>query len=159
MSICSVKRLAGIHRDTIMRLGARMGTACAALHDQRMVNLEVTMIELGELWSYVGKKQRRVQPTDGTEVSDQYVFTALASFSKAIFSYLTGKRNNANTDIFIDDVRWWVLGTPQISSDAWAGYLPQSAAPLGARLIMGRSSSRTMANHRAMLRAATRLAG
>lgn len=30
MSIRSVERLTGIHRDTIMRLGARVGRGCAA---------------------------------------------------------------------------------------------------------------------------------
>jgi IS1 family transposase len=137
MSIRSVERLTGIHRDTVMRLGARVGRACAALHDQRMVHLEVTMIEMDELWGYVGKKQRRVQPTDGTEVGDQYVFMALASFSKAIFSYLTGKRNNANTDLFVQDVRWRVNGTPQINSDAWAGYQPAIGRAFGRNVTYG----------------------
>ncbi len=62
MSIRSVERLTGIHRDTIMRLGARIGRGCAALHDKMMWNLSVTMIELDELWSYVGKKQRNDRP-------------------------------------------------------------------------------------------------
>ena len=31
MSIRSVERLTGVHRDTIMRLGARVGAGCAAL--------------------------------------------------------------------------------------------------------------------------------
>jgi len=35
MSIRAVERLTGVHRDTIMRLGARVGTGCAALHDRR----------------------------------------------------------------------------------------------------------------------------
>ena len=83
MSIRSVERLTGIHRDTIMRLGARVGRACAALHDQMMRDLPVSLIELDELWSYVGKKQRKVRPTDSNEVGDQYVFIALdASNSK-----------------------------------------------------------------------------
>jgi transposase-like protein len=32
MSIRAVERLTGIHRDTIMRLGARVGRGCAELH-------------------------------------------------------------------------------------------------------------------------------
>jgi len=33
MSIRSVERLTGIHRDTIMRLGASVGRGCEELHD------------------------------------------------------------------------------------------------------------------------------
>src|ERR1039458_8915842 len=97
MSIRSVERLTGIHRDTIMRLGARIGRGCAALHDKMMWGLQVSMIELDELWSYVGKKQRRIRPGDSADLGDQYVFIALGSLNKAILSYRVGKRNGENT--------------------------------------------------------------
>jgi len=57
-SIRSTERLLGIHRDTIMRLGARIGNGCAALHDAMMRDLNVPIIEMDELWSFVGKKQK-----------------------------------------------------------------------------------------------------
>ena len=62
MSIRTVERLTGIHRDTIMRLGARVGQGCAELHDRMMVGLRVGRIEMDEMWSYVGKKRRQVTP-------------------------------------------------------------------------------------------------
>ncbi len=34
----------------------------------------MTRIKLDELWSYVGKMQRRVQADDSAELGDQYVF-------------------------------------------------------------------------------------
>jgi hypothetical protein len=60
MSIRSVERLTGVHRDTIMRLGARVGRGCAELHDRMMVGLRVPRIECDELWQYVGCNQERV---------------------------------------------------------------------------------------------------
>ena len=39
MSIRAVERLTGVHRDTIMRLGARVGRGCAELHDRLMVGV------------------------------------------------------------------------------------------------------------------------
>jgi hypothetical protein len=41
MSIRSTERITGVHRDTIMRLGARVGRGCAELHDRMMVGLRV----------------------------------------------------------------------------------------------------------------------
>src|SRR5437763_1636958 len=86
-SIRSTERLAAIHRDTIMRLGARIGNGCAALHDLMMRELTVPMIEMDELWSFLGKKQKRLKPTDGQDKGDQYVFIGLAALEKAIISY------------------------------------------------------------------------
>jgi hypothetical protein len=73
-SIRATERLTGIHRDTIMRLGVRVGDGYAALHDEMMRFVQVNRLELDELWSYVGKKQRKVKPTDPTDLGDQYVF-------------------------------------------------------------------------------------
>lgn len=50
-SVRAVERLTVIHRDTIMRLGLRIGSGCAVIHDTMMRNLQVPRIELDETWS------------------------------------------------------------------------------------------------------------
>ncbi|MGE0184099.1 MAG: transposase [Parvularculaceae bacterium] len=121
-SIRATERMTGAHRDTIMRLGVAVGEACAGLHDRMMRNLNVDYIELDELWSFVAKKQRRTTPEDGKEVGDQYIFTALDRFNKAIISYQVGKRDQNNTRRFLYDLRERVINTPQINSDAFPAY-------------------------------------
>jgi IS1 family transposase len=122
-SIRSVERLTGVHRDTIMRLSVRVGEGCAILHDTMMRDLNVARLELDELWSFVGRKQARVQTKRENKVrGDQYTFIGLADTSKAIVSYLTGKRDTPNTRRFLRDLRDRVLGAPEISTDGWASY-------------------------------------
>src|SRR5829696_8204226 len=55
-SIRSIERMTGIHRDTIMRLGVRVGQGCAGLLDQKMRNLDCNRIEFDEIWGFIGKK-------------------------------------------------------------------------------------------------------
>jgi IS1 family transposase len=136
-SIRSVERLTNIHRDTIMRLGVRVGLGCARLHSRTMHSLRIGRLEFDEAWSYVGKKRRQVTPEDSSDVGDQYVFTALASTTKAIISYRVGKRDGANTRAFVADVRERVLGAPEISSDAWAAYPEAVEAAFGTRCHYG----------------------
>lgn len=136
-SIRSTERLTGIHRDTIMRLGARIGNGCAALHDAMMRDLQVPMIEMDELWSFVGKKQKRLKPTDGQDKGDQYVFIAIASLQKAIISYQVGKRSGTTTQEFVSDLRSRVLGSPQISSDAFPPYEAAVAHAFGNNVHYG----------------------
>jgi len=69
-SIRATERLTGIHRDTIMRPGVRVGGSCAVLHNETMRFVQVNRLELDELWSYVGKKQRKVKQTDPADVGD-----------------------------------------------------------------------------------------
>jgi IS1 family transposase len=121
MSIRATERLTGIHRDTIMRLGARVGRGCAELHDRQVVGVRIGRLELDELWAYVGKKQKRVKRHEVAK-GDQYTFIALASTARAIVSYRTGKRDGATTDDFVQDLRQRVLGSPEISTDGFHPY-------------------------------------
>jgi IS1 family transposase len=121
-SIRATERITGIHRDTIMRLGERVGRGCAELHDRMMVGIRTGRLELDEIWGYVGKKQKRVERHEISHKGDQYTFIALASSAKAIISYRTGKRDSENTDLFVQDLRQRVLGIPEISTDGFHPY-------------------------------------
>jgi IS1 family transposase len=136
-SIRATERLTGVHRDTVMRLGARIGTGCAAIHDGLFQNLNVPLIELDEIWSYVGKKQRRLAEGDSEEKGDCYVFTALDATRKAILSYHAGKRNRESACVFLGDLRERVLNRPQISSDAFLPYRESIELTFGADVHYG----------------------
>ena len=47
--IRSIERMTGIHRDTIMRLGVRIGQGCAKIMDQKMRDLTCSDIQLDEM--------------------------------------------------------------------------------------------------------------
>src|SRR5215470_16693901 len=131
LSIRAIERMTGIHRDTIMRLGARVGHGCAELHDRTMVGLRTGRLELDELWAFVGKKQRHLKRGDSPEKGDQYTFVALASTSRAIVAYRTGKRDTGTTQEFIADLRERVLGAPEISTDGFLPYQPAVRSEFG----------------------------
>lgn len=45
-SIRSIERMTGIHRDTIMRLGIRVGNGCTRILDKMMRNLTCEHIQV-----------------------------------------------------------------------------------------------------------------
>lgn len=103
-SIRSTERMTGVHRDTICRLLVRVGNGCANLLDERMVNLETKRLELDEIWSFIDKKQRQVQPTDDRTLGDTWTYVAIDAESKLIPSFFVGKRDAANTNVFVADL-------------------------------------------------------
>jgi IS1 family transposase len=137
MSIRAIERLTGIHRDTIMRLGVRVGRGCAELHDRAMVGLRVARLELDEIWQYVGCKQKNAQRKDLAVKGDQYTFVALASTARAIIAYRTGKRDSANTHEFCHDLRERILGMPEISTDGFLPYQNAIRSAFGNRVAHG----------------------
>jgi IS1 family transposase len=124
MTMRATVRLTGVDRKTIARLAMKVGRGCAELHHRMFVGIRTGRLELDELWAYVGKKQKRTQRHE-TEKGDQYTFVALAGASRAIVAYRTGKRDTENTDLFIEDLRERIIGSPEISAD---GFKPYQAA-------------------------------
>ena len=78
-----------------------------------------------------------MKPTDPTDFGDQYVFLALGGASKAIISWLVGKRNRENCRAFLADVRARVIGAPEISSDAFSAYPDAVEQAFGADCTFG----------------------
>ena len=122
MSIRATERLTDTHRDTIMRLGVRVGSGCARLHDYLIRDLSPSIIELDELWAFIGKKRRQVKPTDPREFGDCYTFIALDVTNKAIISYISNKRDGVTTEFFLRDLKSRIKGRPLINSDAFQPY-------------------------------------
>lgn len=123
-SIRSTERLLGIHRDTIMRLGARVGTGCANLLDERMRNLACKRLEIDELWAFVSKKQRHVTEVDDAHcVGDAWTFVAIEAETKLVPSFLVGKRDAESTRVFIEDLAARLVNRVQITTDGLRTYV------------------------------------
>src|SRR5579871_20156 len=83
-SIRSIERMTGVHRDTIMRLGVRVGQGCTALMDAKMRDLPCKRLEMDELWGFVGKKERNVKPEDPAEVGSVWTYCAIDADTKLV---------------------------------------------------------------------------
>jgi len=122
-SIRSIERMTGIHRDTIMRLGIRVGQGCARLLDQKMRNLNCERIELDEIGGFIGKKVRNLREDDDPTFGDVWTFCAIDAETKLVPAYkVASKRNTPNTIEFISDLKSRMNNRIQISSDAMNAY-------------------------------------
>jgi IS1 family transposase len=119
-SIRSIERMTGVHRDTVMRLGVRIGEGCAKIHDEKMRGLSTKNIEVDEIWGFIGAKRKNAQRTGN--YGDVWTFIALDSDSKLIPSFIVGKRDSYHTKAFIADLSERVSNRIQLSSDAFSTY-------------------------------------
>src|SRR6266550_7841237 len=122
-SVRSIERMTGVHRDTVLRLMVRVAGACARYSDETLRDLPCQRIEVDEIWAYVAKKQRNVEPWDNPQlVGDQYTFVALDPETKLIPSWRVGKRTADTTWDFMLDLRSRLRNRVQLSSDAFEPY-------------------------------------
>jgi transposase-like protein len=103
-SIRSIERMKGVHRDTIMRLGVKVGKGCAMLMDSKMQDLDCRYLQFDELWGFIGKKERHVRVDDSPEMGDVWTYCAIDAETKLVPTFRVGKRNRATTVAFVQDV-------------------------------------------------------
>lgn len=93
-SIRSIERLTGVHRDTIMRLGVRIGEGCQRIMDEKMRNLKSNLIQVDEVWGFIGKKQKNADAADRRAgQGDVWTWIALDSETKLVPSFAVGDRS------------------------------------------------------------------
>jgi IS1 family transposase len=122
-SIRSTERMQGVHRDTIMRLGVKIGNGCADLLNETMVGLSCERFELDEIWSFIAKKQRQVTETDAPSMGDVWTWVAIDARTKLVPSFMTGKRDAATADAFVKDLASRLNRKVQISTDGLRLYV------------------------------------
>lgn len=115
-------RLTDVSKPTILALLLKVGTGCDRLHDRLVRDLDIRDIQADEIWSYIQKKQARVEPEDDPTFGDAYTWLALARTQKLIISYRVGKRDEASAMLFAADLRARLVTVPQVSTDGFASY-------------------------------------
>jgi IS1 family transposase len=124
-SVRSTSRLTGVAKGTIIRLLEEVGTACAAFQDVALRNIKAERIQIDEIWSFVGCKQKNVT-VEKIEVGicgDTWTFAAIEAQSKLVISWLVGRRDAGCATEFLQDVASRLANRVQLTTDGHKMYL------------------------------------
>lgn len=124
MGINAACRVTGASKNTVLKLLADVGRACALYQDQAMRALKLTDIQCDEIWSFIGMKAKNV-PRDvdpALGLGDCYTFTAIDRKTKLMPCWLVGFRDYASTDAFIEDLAGRLAQRVQLTTDGFAAY-------------------------------------
>ncbi len=134
-SIRSTMRITGLDQNTIMKALALAGEKAERIMAQKIRNVRVRDVECDEVWSFVGKKEKRVRPEDDQNLGDCYTFVAIERHSKLVLNIAIGKRDQRTTDVFIEGVRHATANAPfQVTTDGFAPYRSAITTTLHDRL-------------------------
>ncbi|MEX2544907.1 MAG: IS1 family transposase [Phycisphaeraceae bacterium] len=121
-SIAATCRMLGVSKVTVLRLLADAGTLAAEYHDLTVRELRTQRVQVDELWSFCGAKQRQVDRGADAEGS-VWTWTAVDADSKLMISYLVGQRDGGYAMQFAYDMADRIEGRFQLTSDGLAAYL------------------------------------
>jgi len=124
-SINATCRITGTAKNTVLKLLADVGAACAAYQDRVMRNLQCKTVQCDEIWAFVGMKDRNV-PADlkGTfGIGDVYTWTAIDADTKLIPCWHLGTRDAASARVFMNDLASRLANRVQLTTDGHGSYL------------------------------------
>lgn len=127
MSMRSASRIADVSFNTVAKLLVEAGEACAAYHDETVVNVTASRIQCDEIWAFCYAKGKTVKaglkavPEGGA--GDVWTWTALDRDTKLIVAYELGDRSAVTAHEFIGQLRKRLANRVQLTTDGHHAYL------------------------------------
>jgi IS1 family transposase len=133
-SMRSISRVADVSINTVAKLLADAGAACAEHHERTVRNVAAKRVQCDEIWSFCYAKQRNVATAKAApeDAGDVWTWTALDADSKLIVSYLVGGRDAGYAHEFMQDVAGRLANRVQLTTDAHKAYLQAVEGAFGA---------------------------
>ena len=125
MGINACVRMTGIHKTTILKLLADLGTACQEFHDEKVRGLTCKRIQCDEIWAFCHSKEKNVSE-DHRGVfgfGDVWTWTAIDADTKLMVSWLAGDRDLHYANIFMQDVADRLTHRISLTTDGLRSYL------------------------------------
>lgn len=121
-SILSTSRITGVAKNTIVKLLADVGDACSSYMHEKLVNLPCSVLQMDEIWSFVGCKEAQKLGAINEHQGDIWTWTALCADTKLIPSWRVGDRSGNTAFAFCADLASRFTGRLQISTDGHPAY-------------------------------------
>jgi len=122
-SLRSISRITGVARNTISKLLLEAGERASEIMNREMVNLDVNKLQVDEIWTFVGKKQKRLKPEElNGDLGDQYVFVAMDAETKLVPAFRVGRRTGQMANSFMMELSTRIKTRFQLTTDAFVGY-------------------------------------
>lgn len=133
-SINATSRIMGVSNNTILKLLADIGNACAIYQDRVFRNLKCKRIECDEIWSFVHAKERHLTPElQGVfGYGDVYTWVAIDADTKLVPCWIVGRRDAESGMEFIKDLAARLASRVQLSTDGFKLYLTAIEEAFGA---------------------------
>ena len=139
MSIRACERLTNMNRDTIDRLIIVVGERCQNFMDENIQGVYCSDIQIDEIWSFVGMKQKQAKKQDDATQGDSWTYIAVDRETKLVPAHFVGQRNQVDTGRFLDMLRDSidVERSFQVSTDGWGSYRYGVPFALGSNVNFG----------------------
>jgi IS1 family transposase len=133
-SMRAISRIKDVSFNTVTKLLVDAGRACAAFHDQTVLNITTKKVQCDELWAFCYAKQKNVPFAKAAVegAGDIWTWTAIDADTKLLISWMIGNRDGETAAIFINDLKKRLANRVQLTTDGHKAYLQAVESAFGA---------------------------
>ena len=117
VSVRATARLLECDKDTVNRVILKAGEHCANVLSDQNVSLEMTEVQLDELWSFTQKKKSSIE-----NEGEHWIWTAIDTKTRLMLSFRVGDRTLDDANRFLRDLTSRLDGKPLFTSDELPHY-------------------------------------
>lgn len=121
-SVLSTSRITGVAKNTILGYLEEAGEACADFQNRKMISLPCQSLQLDEIWSFVGCKEKTKMEAKEQHPGDVWTWTSICADTKLIPCWRVGDRSGRTAFAFCADLAGRFTGRVQITSDGLESY-------------------------------------
>lgn len=132
-SMRATTRMCDVSINTVTKLLVDTGTACDLYQNETLRNLPCKRVQVDEIWSFCGMKEKNVPPMRRGELGygDIYTWVAIDADTKLVPSWLIGQRWVEYAKLFIEDLASRMATRVQLTSDGHKPYLTAVESSFG----------------------------
>lgn len=136
VGINAITRMTDVSKNTVLKLLADLGNACAIYQDKVLRDLQCKRIECDEIWSFVFAKQKNVKPAlrDTFGYGDVYTWVAIDAETKLVPCWYVGRRDGQCAMEFIKDLASRLRYRVQLTTDGHKAYLNAIEETFGSQI-------------------------
>jgi IS1 family transposase len=133
MGINAVTRITGISKNTVLKLLADVGEACANYQNAAFNDLTCKRLQLDEIWSFCHAKAKNVpvEKQGVLGIGDLWTWIALDADTKLIPCWHVGRRDAQAAFEFVHDLASRLKNKVQLTTDGYAPYLEAVESAFG----------------------------
>lgn len=125
-SIRSIVRMTGASKNTVAKLLVELGNACSNYMNEHLTNLACERLQVDELWSFVGCKQKNATAAKVEKngiCGDVWAWIAIDADTKLVPCFMLGMRDPITANLFMEDLAGRLANRVQLTTDGLKCYL------------------------------------
>jgi len=118
VGVRATARIQNVDKKTVLLVLAKAGEQAKMVSRSLLMNMRVTECQLDEMWSFVGKKEKHLDPVEKLQRSlgDAWIWIAFDAVHKIVLAYIIGKRTLPQAVSLLEEVKRITVQMPDLFS-------------------------------------------